>query len=147
MEKKKMKIFILLFLFSVTYINPAFAVAKEYAVITNLENNSSATVDDIKNLYLKELSNWPNGQKAIAYGRDKNSPEQIAFNKTILGLSDVQISNHWIYKKQVSGETPPRAISSKRMLLRQIAKRPGSFGIVAADQVNSGVKVVVTFSD
>ncbi len=135
------------------FIGSAIAQADDFAVVVNAGNTYSA--DDaglktqIKRLYLKESSSWPSGDEALPFGRADDSPEQLAFMKNVLGMSANELEGHWLKLKQISGETPPRAIGSGRILARQIGKNPGAFGIfpLADAQTIEGGKILLQFSD
>lgn len=128
------------------------AAAGNYAVIVNAANSYAADGDaakaQIKRLYLKVQRSWPGGQSAVPFGRDAGSAEQAAFEKDVLGMSNSAVDGHWLKLKQTSGETPPRGVGSARILIRQVGKEPGAFGVVTAaekGQLGGDVKVLFEF--
>ncbi|GER07521.1 hypothetical protein GCM10007972_20970 [Iodidimonas muriae] len=128
--------------------------AADYVVLVNKANptelSGDAAVDTIRQLYLKELSNWPNGLHADPFAREGGSPAQTAFINNILKMSPTAVTDHWTRVKQTKGETPPREVGSERILFRLIGKFEGGFAIVSAEEAASApdtVKVLLTFSD
>ncbi|WP_281301882.1 MULTISPECIES: hypothetical protein [unclassified Iodidimonas] len=139
-------------------IAPAFwanvAQAADYAVIIHSDNKidlaGNAAREIIKQLYLKELTQWPNGLAAEPFGRESGSAVQLAFEKQVLGLSGSESSNHWARMKQTKGETPPREVGPDRILFRLVSKFPGGFAVVTAEEMAnapSSVMVLYNFSD
>ncbi len=128
------------------------ALAENFAIVVNAENGFSGDQGtlqtQIKRLYLKEQSAWPGGIESIPFGREEASPEQMAFEQFILGMSSAEIQGHWLKLKQIRGETPPRGIGSARILARQIGKNPGAFGVVLSSEAAAiaGGKVLFEFS-
>ncbi len=132
------------------YVSPAFS--ESYAVVVNASNNYSADASVMKNqvkqLFLKQTSSWPNGKKVNAFDRGKGSTETSAFNKNILKMDSAAVARHWLGLKQKTGETPPRNVKSTNMLLKLIAKYEGGLGIVdseTAKKLPEGVKVLFKF--
>ncbi|MDQ7018011.1 MAG: hypothetical protein Q9M33_02495 [Robiginitomaculum sp.] len=128
------------------------AQAQTFAVIVNAENNFTGDENtkrtQIKRLYLKEQTAWPGGVESIPFGREAGSPEQVAFEKSVLAMSNSEIESHWLKLKQIRGETPPRGIGSVRILARQVGKKPGAFGVVLASEAATidGAKVLFEFT-
>lgn len=109
--------------------------AERVFVIINAQNDSLDRNEDVKailrRIYLKEITSWPSGDRAIFFGRPADSEEEQAFRAAILGMSDDALEEHWTRMKQIRGETPPRAISSTRILLRQIESKKNAVGVIS----------------
>lgn len=124
--------------------------AGSYSVIVNANNAASgeSNMDQVKNLFLKKQSAWNDGTKALPLARNDSSPEQRAFVNKVLGMGDAEVVQYFAAEKSKSGMTPPRAIGSDGLLFRQIARKPGAFGVVAAGtDLPDTVKVLFSFSD
>ena len=141
---KLLKIFSIIVLFS-----SQNAFAADYAVIANAANGASAdSQSEVKNLFLKKKTAWPGGAKAVPLGRKSGSAEQDAFNAAILGMSSGELSGHWQAEKQKTGQTPPKEVGSESILLRQVKRKEGAFGVVpASTTLPDGVKVLFKFSN
>lgn len=126
------------------------------AIIINSENiiemPEDRTVAMLRRLYLKQKTTWPDGRSAIVFARPGNSVEEIAFRRSILGMSDNQLHDHWLRMKQTQGETPPRSVDSVRILLRQIRNKPEAVSIVSRKDLEKyrehaeGTKILFEFS-
>jgi len=115
--------------------------ANSYAVIINTTNNYSLNdiaqaKKDIRLYYLKNQKQWPSGKKVKPYGFLSTDTAQIAFNQHVLEMSASQLTQHWLNKKQTTGESPPKALKSDRAAIMLVSKREGAFGIIKHNQAN-----------
>ena len=124
-----------------------------YVVVVHKDNPYSE--DDakmegfIKSAYLAQSTSWPSGAKIEAYARKGGSDEMKAFQEKILGMSDSEVSRHWIKMKNSKGIAPPRALGSARLAVKYVAKNKGAFVVLAESDApkddSSGVKVLFKF--
>ncbi|WP_103654456.1 hypothetical protein [Agarilytica rhodophyticola] len=141
-----------IFLFVVLLLSQ-LTLADEYAVVVNTVNpydtvDISKAKKDVRLYYLKNQNQWPHKEKVKAYGLPSSSAGQLAFNDGVLNMSDSELTQHWLNKKQTTGETPPKPLKSDRAVLTLVSKRPGAFGIVSLGSTQSlpaKVKVLFTF--
>lgn len=125
--------------------------ADTYALVVNEKNKCSDTGDaakaTVKKLFLKDMTQWPDGTEAKPYAREGTSTEQAAFLKNVLGMTDAELARHWLKVKNMNGTTPPKDVDSDRMVLKYVAKSDGAFGVVKADAAKGaeGVKVLFEF--
>jgi len=122
-----------------------------YALVVNANSKCTLTGDEakalIKKLFLRELTQWPDGTEAKPYAREAAAAEQVAFLKDVLGMTDAELARHWLKVKNTNGTTPPKDVDSERMLLKHIAKSDGAFGVVKIDAAKGaeGVKILFEF--
>ena len=124
---------------------------KKYVVVINEKNAASLSGEKakatVKKLFLKSLTRWPDGTESKPYARKGSSESQAAFVKAVLGMNDAELARHWLKIKNMNGSTPPKSVSSDRMLLKYVARHKGAFGVVSADAASKakGVKVLLEF--
>lgn len=122
-----------------------------HAVVVHVDNKMTETGDAakvvVKKLFLKDLSQWPDGSEAKAYGRDDKSDAHIAFRNEVLGMSEAELARHWLKVKSMNGTTPPKEVDSDRLVLKYVAKNPSAFGICTLDSLKGveGVRVLFEF--
>lgn len=122
-----------------------------YAVIVNTKNKcirkGAAAKATVKKLFLKQMAKWPDGTAARPYGRKSGGTEQGAFVKVVLGMGDAELARHWLKMKNMNGTTPPKGVSSDRMVLKYVAKHDGAFGVIKMSEAkkSKGIKVLYTF--
>lgn len=122
----------------------------KYAVVVNTNNacklGKSEAQALIKKLFLKQLTDWPDGTKAKPFGRDHGEAALTAFVKEVVGMNDAELARHWLKLKNQNGTTPPKEVKSDRMLLKYIGKYDGAFGVVSLDEAQKDGSVKVLFS-
>ena len=85
----------------------------------------------LRRLYLKQQTFWPSGETSVFFARNEVSAEEKAFRKVVLHMTDAQLDDHWVKMKQMRGLTPPRAVNSTRILLRQMQLRRDAVGVIS----------------
>ena len=133
-------------------INGLPVYADSYAVVINAGNNFSGdkttAMNTLKRLYLKTQSSWPGGEKVKLFARKDDSPIQKKFIKSILDMSDAELAAHWIGVKQKTGETPPRAVRSGRIVVKLVEKNVGGVSFIEEKDIKkltSKAKVLFKF--
>lgn len=124
------------------------AFAGDFMIVVNAGNGSAPNLAEIKNLYLKKKTSWSGGEGAVPLGRKPGSAEQEAFLSVVLGMSQADSEGYWASEKAKTGATAPREVGSATILLRQVSRKDGAFGVVSASDAASlpdGVKVLTTF--
>ena len=127
------------------------ATAADYYVVVNSANNFSGSEDEAKSLirrvFLKSTKNWPGGETAVPFSRKDTNAAQVALLANILAMTEAEHGKHWARQKQTTGDTPPRAVGSKSILLRLIKREPGAIGVMdGSGPEPEGVKVLLKFS-
>lgn len=128
------------------------AAAADYLVIANasdpITNHSENIAPRIKQLYLKESKTWRSSLLAKPFARSPGSQVQRAFEENILQMSASQLDTHWLRLKQIRGETPPRAIGSTQILLRQLQRKPGAFATIKRSEYipDENTVIILEFS-
>lgn len=128
------------------------AQAENFALVVNAGNSYTADLPSMKNamkrFYLKQQTTWPNGDPVEAFARVSDSAPHKAFSTTVLGMSQAEQDAHWAKLKQTIGETAPRDVDSSSILLRQIVRKKGSFGVLSSSEMAdmpAEVKVLFKF--
>jgi len=131
----------------------AGAGPKQYAVIGNTALESLIDKGKIENrirqLYLKERTEWNGSIGAKPFNRSDGSDEEKAMREHLLGMSDAELAKHWISLKQKTGQTPPREVSSDTMVLKMVQKYDGAFGVLALDKAQAAAdegEVVILYT-
>ncbi|MFO1076903.1 MAG: hypothetical protein U1E73_04155 [Planctomycetota bacterium] len=122
-----------------------------YVLVVNAKNAVTETGDAakavVKKLFLKDLTQWPDGTEAKPYRRPDGTSIQDAFLASVLGMSSSELARHWLRLKSQDGTTPPKEVDTDRMVLKYVARTEGAFGIVPKDAVRDveGVRVLFEF--
>ncbi|HLQ37842.1 MAG TPA: hypothetical protein VK348_08580 [Planctomycetota bacterium] len=121
-----------------------------YAVVANPASTWKGTAAEaqalVKKLFLKTANDWPDGTVARVYARAAGSAEQRAFETRVLGMTEAELTRHWLQQKNRNGLTPPREVTSAYVLIKYLGKYPEAFGVLPAEEAQaSGLRVLFTF--
>ena len=112
--------------------------AETFVVVVNAENHFAATEEaarsELRRLYLKSKSAWPDTVVAVPYARPTTMPAQKAFVEHVLGFDETDLERHWRRLRETTGARPPETVESARELLQRVARNPGAFGVVGRDE-------------
>ncbi len=136
-------------LLGLTFLSSQNGSAADCAVVVNASNSYSADESSMrkqaKRLFLKELMQWPGGTASKLYVRENSTPIHNDFLQDVLNKTDAEYASHWLSVKQKTGETPPRAVKSIKILLRLIGKKEGAIGVISkaeAAELTENVKIL-----
>jgi len=96
---------------------------------------------DLRQLYRgKQVS--VSGTKLVPFNHPANSPDRVAFDRIVLGMSPEEVGRYWIDQRIRGGDSPPRTIDSVALLVRVVGALPGAFAYVREGFSASDLKVV-----
>ena len=73
---------------------------------------SSITAAEVKQIFLKQRTNWPGGGKIVVMNAKSGSPARQAFQSKVLGMNGSTEKAFWQEQKIKKGVTPPPEISN-----------------------------------
>ena len=82
------------------------------------------------------------GVKVIPFNHPANTPDRVAFDRIVLGMSPEEVGRYWVDQKSRGGDSPPRTIDSVALLLRVVAALEGSLGYVREGFTSPELKTV-----
>lgn len=119
---------------------PAIALSEPIDDIVIVANNATELPNDpeaarikLRQMYLKQSRAWPNGVDTQPFARPSESDVQRKFEEFILMMNEDELAAYWLRLKQTRGETRPKTIGADRIFLRQIARKPGTFGAISRE--------------
>lgn len=114
-----------------------------FKVIVN-SSNPVATMPkaNLSNLFLKKVSKWENGRKALPVDLSETSPVREAFSKRVHGKNTVAIKSYWQQKIFSGRDTPPPELDSDSAVLAYVQTNADAIGYVSAVAQTAKVKVI-----
>jgi hypothetical protein len=100
------------------------------------------SIKDLRNLYRGDALTGPDGKRLIPLGRPPGSPERIAFDRAVLGMSPDLAAAYWIDRRIRGQSGSPRSVESAELLLRVLAKLEGAVGYVRVSGLTDWVTSV-----
>ncbi len=115
----------------------------EFAIVVAKESPlDTFSLADLKHVYQAVPMVGPGGKRLIPLNLPPNSPDRVAFDRAVLGMTPENVSAYWIDKKIRGQPGAPKSIDTPELLLRIVNRIEGSMGYVRANQVTKDVKVV-----
>lgn len=96
---------------------------------------------ELRALFLGEVVDDDVGKKLVALNQPPQTPERVAFDKVVLGMSPEQAGRYWVDRRIRGGGRPPRAFEAAQ-LVRLVAKFPGAIAYLRAEHVDASVRIV-----
>jgi hypothetical protein len=100
------------------------------------------TTRELKRLYLGEQVATPDGKKIVPLNQAAKSPDRVAFEQIVLGMSPDEVSRFWIDRKIRGQPGPPKSVPSVDLLRRVIASLPGTVVYLKTTELNADLKVI-----
>ncbi|HEX3852297.1 MAG TPA: hypothetical protein VHW01_15110 [Polyangiaceae bacterium] len=82
------------------------------------------------------------GTKLVPFNHPPNTPDRVAFDRIVLGMSPEEVGRYWIDQKIRGGDSPPRIIDSVALLVRVVGALPGAIAYVREGFSSPDLKVV-----
>ena len=97
---------------------------------------------DLEDIFSTSRRFWSNGQRARPFNLPPKHQVRVAFDRAVLQRSPVEVGRFWIDRRVRGGNPPPKHIPNTKVMLKVIARLPGSIGYVPARLVDDSVQVV-----
>lgn len=119
------------------------ADAAEVRVIVNAANTEKAIArGDLSNLFLKRLTQWRDGQRAVPVDQPTGTEANSAFCRVIHGKSGGAIKAYWEQKIFSGADVPPAVKQTEAEIVAFVRSNRGAVGYVSSDVSIEGVAVV-----
>jgi len=103
---------------------------------------SILTKEDLKQLFLKRRTSWPNGKKVVPVDQNRTASVRTDFTKQIHGKTVRAVRRFW--QQQVfSGQgVPPEELKSDKQVIEYVRSHPGAIGYVSWDAPIGSLTVI-----
>jgi len=113
------------------------------AIVVNKNNSiENLSFAELRNIFLTQRSQWPNGRRITVVMRD-STPERATALQLIYKMSEADF-NRYFLQASFTGQTltPPKQLSSATGVRRFVFNVPGAVGYLRVSEVDESVKVV-----
>lgn len=97
---------------------------------------------ELKKLYLGSHIVDPSGERIVAFNQASSSPDRVAFEEKVLGMTPDQVASYWIDRKIRGQSGAPKAVGSAELVQKVVSKVDHSIAYVRLDQVRPEVRVI-----
>lgn len=127
-------------------VGPRLASAKNYPRLAVVVARNSTLRDlslfELKKLYLGSNLTNPSGKRIVPLNQTTQSPERVAFDALVLGMSPQDAAKYWIDRKIRGQSGAPEGVGSDELLQRIVIQREHSVAYVRFEQLLDGVRVI-----
>ena len=132
-------IIILAIIFSACILNAQNTVK----IIVNSSNSiSSISKTELSNIFLKKVTKFNNGIKAVPVDQIADSPVRVTFSSQFLGKSVSNVKNYWNQQLFSGAGVPPEEKQNDDSVISFVKTNNGAIGYVSSNTNTSGVKVI-----
>ena len=132
-------IIVIIAIFSASILNAQDNVK----IIVNPANTiSSITVSELSNIFLKKVSKFDNGDKAVPVDQVADSPVRVSFSDQYLGKSVSAVKNYWNQQLFSGAGVPPEEKQNDAAVINFVKANAGAIGYVSSGASITEVKVL-----
>lgn len=121
---------------------PLAAVAEEEVAVIVHPSNPAASISrrEATRYFLRQATDWPNGQRARPVDQAQGSGVRAAFTVKVLGRSVADMDTFWSQAFYSGRAVPPPVKSDDAAVVEYVRANPGAIGYVSATTATEGVK-------
>ncbi|WP_075184814.1 phosphate ABC transporter substrate-binding protein [Teredinibacter haidensis] len=117
----------------------------ETAVIVHPSNNDTLDQQTVNKLFLGKIKSFPSGGSALPINQSAGSEIRTGFEDSVLGKTSSQVKAYWSQLIFTGKANPPKEVASDAEMKQLIASNPSTIGYIDAANVDSTIKVILTF--
>ena len=113
------------------------------AVITHVENDvGEIPRSELARIFLKQQTEWPNGERCIPIDQRGENPIRKAFSKIVLRRSVYEIKRYWMQETMTGNARPPVSLESASTVKKYVQKLKGAVAYIYLDDVDDTVRIL-----
>lgn len=106
----------------------------------------SLSRDQVKDIYLGEMTRFPSGEKIKPVDQDEGEAVRADFYETVVDKSLSQIKAYWATKIFSGAGVPPDQVGDGDDVVSWVAEHPRGIGFIRTTRETEGVRVVLEIS-
>lgn len=104
--------------------------------------DATISVKQLADIYSLKKTFWADASQVVAVNREASSAEREKFSGAVFNLSPQELAEYW-NRLSFQGKLPPLVQTSDQAVLGFVRSVPGAIGYINANQVPTGVKVLL----
>lgn len=90
---------------------------------------------ELAEIYNGSRLTWSLGKGITAFNLPTSSPLRVEFDRVVLHMSPDEVGRYWIDQRIRGGTRPPRQVEEPTVVVKLVARLPGSIGYAPAGTV------------
>jgi ABC-type phosphate transport system substrate-binding protein len=125
-------------------VGAAAPARAELVVIVSAKSHVSALrADQVADIFLGQIGNFPDGAEAIALDQSIGSPLRDDFYAKIASKSPALVKAYWTKMIFTGRGQPPKELPNNAAVRKQVADNPNLIGYIDRSALDSSVKAVL----
>jgi ABC-type phosphate transport system substrate-binding protein len=100
------------------------------------------SVKQLADIYTLKRNFWADQTQVVPVNREASSVEREKFSEAVFNLSPLELAEYW-NRLRFQGKLPPLVQISDQAVLGFVRSVPGAIGYINANQVPTGVKILI----
>lgn len=100
------------------------------------------SVKQLADIYTLKRNFWADQTQVVPVNREASSVEREKFSEAVFNLSPLELAEYW-NRLRFQGKLPPLIQISDQAVLGFVRSVPGAIGYINANQVPTGVKILI----
>jgi hypothetical protein len=96
---------------------------------------------DLRQVFLTQTTVL-SGTKVVPFSFETKTPQRIAFDEIVLGMSADETARYWIDRKIRGQRPPPRAVPSAAYMAKLVQVFPGALGYLPENELPANIQPV-----
>jgi ABC-type phosphate transport system substrate-binding protein len=118
--------------------------AGELVVIVSSKSPvSSLRADQVADIFLGQIANFPGGMEAVALDQRIGSPERDEFYEKIASKTPPLVKAYWTKMIFTGRGQPPKEVGGSAAIRKMVADNPGLIGYIDKSALDASVKTVL----
>ncbi len=120
------------------------AAAGELVVIVSSKSPvTSLRPDQVADIFLGQIANFPGGTEAVALDQSIGSPERDEFYNKVASKTRPLVKAHWTKMIFTGRGQPPKEIGGSAAVRKMVADNPSLIGYIDKSALDASVKTVL----
>jgi len=117
------------------------------AVIVNLDNSQELTIDEIRAMYMDQITHWQDGSKIMLYNLPLGDSHREKFSQNILNMSALEADEAETERRDNHLAINSVRVKAKNIVVSYVEREPNAIAYVPLSFVRekSHVKIIATF--
>ena len=117
----------------------------DIAVIVHPDNKAELDAKTIRYIFLAKYKKFPNGEVAIPLDMPGTTDAYDEFLTGVLKKDSARLNAYWARMMFAGKGKPPKPIEDAAEMKKTVSSNPNTIGYIDTKDVDSSVKVVMTF--
>jgi len=124
-------------------IAPASAAGELVVIVSSRSPVSVLRQEQVADIFLGQLGNFPGGSEAVAIDQGLGSPERDEFYAKVASKTRPLVKAYWTKMIFTGRGQPPKEVGNAQAVRKMVADNPALIGYIDKSELDPSVKAVL----